>query len=45
MAALIVAVVLVVRGIAGADQHVANGLATAGWFVVVGVGVIAAGGR
>ncbi|BCP01348.1 hypothetical protein MINTM018_41170 [Mycobacterium intracellulare] len=43
MAALIVAVVLVVRGIAGADQHVANGLATAGWFVLVGAGVIAAG--
>lgn len=43
VAALIVAVVLVVRGIAGADQHVANGLAAAGWFVLVGAGVIAAG--
>lgn len=43
VAALVVAVVLVVRGIAGADQHVANGLATAGWFVLVGAGVIAAG--
>lgn len=43
IAALIVAAVLVVRGIAGADQQVANGLATAGWFVVVGAGVIAAG--
>ncbi|ETB54513.1 membrane protein, partial [Mycobacterium avium subsp. paratuberculosis 10-8425] len=31
VAALVVAVVLVVRGIAGADQHVVNGLATAGW--------------
>lgn len=41
--ALIVAVVLVVRGIAGADQQVVNGLATAGWFVLVGAGVIAAG--
>ncbi|KBZ68932.1 hypothetical protein K875_01489 [Mycobacterium [tuberculosis] TKK-01-0051] len=43
IAALIVAVVLVVRGIAGADQQVVNGLATAGWFVLVGAGVIAAG--
>lgn len=43
VAALVVAVVLMVRGIAGADQHVANGLATAGWFVLVGAGVIAAG--
>lgn len=43
VAALVVAVALVVRGIAGADQHVANGLATAGWFVLVGAGVIAAG--
>lgn len=43
VAALIVAAVLVVRGIGGADQHVANGLATAGWFVLVGAGVIAAG--
>lgn len=43
IAALIVAVVLVVRGIAGADQQMVNGLATAGWFVLVGAGVIAAG--
>ena len=43
IAALIVAVVLVVRGLAGADQRVVNGLATAGWFVLVGAGVIAAG--
>lgn len=43
VAALIVAAVLVVRGIGGADQHVANGLATAGWFILVGAGVIAAG--
>jgi len=39
VAALVVATVLVVRVIAGADQHVANGLATAGWFL----GVVAAG--
>ncbi|MEB4211791.1 hypothetical protein [Mycobacterium sp. 94-17] len=43
IAALVVAVVLVVRGLAGADQQVVNGLATAGWFVVVGAAVIAAG--
>ncbi|ORA12339.1 hypothetical protein [Mycobacterium arosiense] len=43
IAALVVAVVLVVRGIAGADQQVVNGLATAGWFVLVGAAVIAAG--
>ncbi|QGW33779.1 hypothetical protein MAA44156_03610 [Mycobacterium avium subsp. avium] len=43
VAALVVAVVLVVRGIAGADQHVVNGLATAGWFVLVGAAVIGAG--
>ena len=43
VAALVVATVLVVRVIAGADQHVANGLATAGWFVLVGLGVVAAG--
>jgi peptidoglycan/LPS O-acetylase OafA/YrhL len=42
--ALIVAVVLVVRGIAGADQRVVNGLGTAAWFVVIG-GVVLAAGR
>ncbi len=42
-AALVVAAVLVVRGIAGADQHVVNGLGTAAWFVLVGGGVLAAG--
>ncbi|WP_156685645.1 hypothetical protein [Mycobacterium sp. Marseille-P9652] len=44
VAALVVAVVLVVRGFAGADQRVVNGLATAAWFVLVGV-VVLAGGR
>jgi hypothetical protein len=43
-AALIMAAVLVVRAIAGADQHVVNGLGTAAWFVVVG-GVVLAAGR
>ncbi len=42
--ALVVAVVLVVRGIAGADQQVVNGLGTAVWFVLVG-GVVLAAGR
>lgn len=43
VAALVMAVVLVVRGIAGADQHVVNGLGTAVFFVVVGAVVLAAG--
>jgi PGF-CTERM protein len=42
-AALVMAAVLVVRAIAGADQHVVNGLGTAVWFVVVGAVVLAAG--
>jgi hypothetical protein len=42
-AAVIVALVLVARGIAGADQHVVNGLGTAVWFVLVGAVVLAAG--
>lgn len=44
VAALVVAVVLLVRGIAGADQRVANGVGTAVWFVLVG-GVVGAAGR
>ncbi len=44
IAALAVAVVLLVRGIAGADQRVVNGLGTAVWFVLVG-GVVLAAGR
>jgi peptidoglycan/LPS O-acetylase OafA/YrhL len=43
-AALVVAAVLVVRAIAGADQRMANGLGTAAWFVLVG-GVVLAAGR
>jgi hypothetical protein len=43
-AALVVAVVLVVRGISGADQRVVNGVGTAVFFVVVG-GVVLAAGR
>jgi hypothetical protein len=43
VAALVVAAVLVARGIAGADQHVVNGLGTAALFVLVGGAVLAAG--
>ncbi len=43
VAALVVAAALVVRGLAGADQHVVNGLGTAVWFAVVGGAVLAAG--
>ncbi|OBH92381.1 hypothetical protein [Mycobacterium sp. E2733] len=43
LAALVVAVALLVRGIAGADQRVVNGLGTAAFFVLVGAVVLAAG--
>lgn len=43
VAGLVVAAVLVVRALAGADQHVVNGLGTALWFGLVGGGVFAAG--
>jgi hypothetical protein len=43
LAALAVALVLVIRGISGADQAIANGFVTAVWFAVVGLGVLAAG--
>jgi peptidoglycan/LPS O-acetylase OafA/YrhL len=42
-AALVVAAVLVVRGLSGADQRVVNGFGTAVWFFLVGGGVFAAG--
>ena len=42
VAALVVAAMLVMRGLAGADQRVVNGLGTAVWFVLVGGGVLAA---
>ena len=41
--ALVVAVLLVLRGLAGADQRVVNGYGTAAWFALVGVAVLAAG--
>lgn len=43
LAGLIVAAVLVVRGIGGADQSKVSGFGTAIWFVVVGGAVLAAG--
>ncbi|KAA1251418.1 hypothetical protein F0Q45_04540 [Mycobacterium simiae] len=42
-AALVMAAILVVRCLAGADQRVVNGLGTAVWFALVGGGVLAAG--
>jgi hypothetical protein len=41
---LVVAAVLLFRGLAGADQRVVNGFGTAAWFALVGVAVLAAGG-
>ncbi len=43
VAALVMAAVLVVRGLTGSDQRVVNGLGTAVWFAVVGGAVLAAG--
>lgn len=43
LAALVVAVILVIRGFAGADQRVVSGFGTAVWFVLAGGGVLAAG--
>ncbi|WP_018180957.1 hypothetical protein [Jongsikchunia kroppenstedtii] len=41
--AIIVAVVLVIRAIAGQDQHVTSGYGTAAWFVIMGGAVFAGG--
>lgn len=43
-AALIVAAMLVLRGLAGVDQGDVNGFATAAWFALVGGAVLAASG-
>ncbi|MEZ0053073.1 glucose dehydrogenase [Mycobacterium sp. MAA66] len=40
---LIVAVVFVVRGLAGADQHIVSGYGNAIWLVFIGGAVLAAG--
>jgi hypothetical protein len=42
-AGLVLAVVLLIRGLAGADQRVVNGFGTAAWFALVGAAVLAAG--
>jgi hypothetical protein len=39
--AVIGAVVFLVRGLAGADQHVVSGFGNAAWFALVGAGVLA----
>lgn len=41
--AVVVAIVLVVRGLAGQDQHVTSGYGTAAWFVIMGGAVLAGG--
>jgi hypothetical protein len=41
---LVLATVLLIRGLGGADQRVVNGFGTAAWFAVVGAAVLAAGG-
>ncbi|WP_260744318.1 hypothetical protein [Mycobacterium sp. SMC-2] len=43
VAALVMAAVLAVRGIAGTDQRVVNGLGTAVFFALAGAAVLAAG--
>jgi hypothetical protein len=42
-AGLVIAAVLVLRAISGADQRVFNGFGTAGWFALAGGAVLAAG--
>ena len=42
-AGLVVAAVLLIRALSGADQRVVNGFGTAGWFALVGGAVLAAG--
>jgi hypothetical protein len=41
---LVLAAVLLIRGLRGADQRVVNGFGTAAWFALVGGAVLAAGG-
>ena len=41
--ALIVAVVLVIRALGGADQHIVSGYGTAVWFALIGGGVVVGG--
>lgn len=41
--ALIAALVLIIRGLAGSDQSIASSYGTAGWFIILGGAVFAAG--
>lgn len=43
IAALVVAVVLTIRGLGGADQQIVSGFGTAVWFLLIGAGVLAGG--
>ncbi|MGV0814345.1 hypothetical protein ABQF34_20460 [Mycolicibacterium boenickei] len=43
VAALIMAVVLLVRALGGADQQIVSGYGTAVWFLLIGGGVLAGG--
>jgi hypothetical protein len=43
LVALIIAAVLIIRAIDGADQHIVSGYGTAIWFVLIGSSVAAAG--
>ncbi|MGV0741660.1 hypothetical protein [Mycolicibacterium sp. XJ870] len=43
VAAFVMAVVLLVRAVGGADQSVVSGYGTAIWFVLIGAGVLAGG--
>lgn len=40
--AVVAAVVFGVRGVRGADQHIVNGFANAGWFALIGAVLLAA---
>lgn len=40
---LVVAALLVVRAVGGADQHVVNGYGTAAWFAIIAAAVLAGG--
>jgi hypothetical protein len=42
-AGIVAAVVFVVRGLAGADQHIVSGFGNAAWFAIIGGGVLTAG--
>jgi len=41
--ALVAAVVLVFRGMEGAEQRIVNGFGTAGWFAIMGAAVLTSG--